>query len=81
LTDWRLYRKTISSNRKDLKEKSSLRLDCPVRAELALQLARAIQDVYRLRADSEAAKIGSDNTFLFDLLREARKDQRNARRA
>jgi hypothetical protein len=82
LTDWPVLQKNDKFRIvKTLKEKSSLRIDCPVRAALGLQLANAIQDVFRLRADSEAAKIGSDNTFLFDLLREARKDQRNARRA
>jgi hypothetical protein len=56
--------------------------NCPVRSELGSQLINVIQDVYRLRADSGAAKAGSDmQTALLDLLLRARQNQRNAQRA
>jgi hypothetical protein len=55
---------------------------CPVRTELGKKLANAIQDAYRLRADSEATQRGTDKqTALLDLLQKARQDQRNAQRA
>jgi hypothetical protein len=55
---------------------------CVERLELGLRLADAIAHVYRLRADSQAAKLESDKrAALFNLLQEARTDQRRAEHA
>jgi hypothetical protein len=57
-------------------------LHCPTRSELAARLSRIIQDVYRLRADSEAAKTRSEQqTALLNVLQKTRADQRVAQRA
>jgi hypothetical protein len=61
---------------------SSLPSYCAERAELGSRLATAIAYVYRLRADSQAAKLESDKrAALFNLLQEARTDQRRAEHA
>jgi hypothetical protein len=55
----------------------SLPNHCPVRTELGTQLVNAIQNVYHLRTDSEAAKPESDKqTALLDMLQKARQEQR-----
>jgi hypothetical protein len=56
--------------------------NCPVRADLGLQIADAVEDVYRLRADSLAATPGSEQqTAFLHLLQQARKDHFDAQRA
>jgi hypothetical protein len=65
-----------------IQEYSSVPDRCPVRAELALQLDKATEEVYRLRTDSEvAAKSGTENQIVpLEVLQQARQIQRNARR-
>ena len=55
---------------------------CLVRGKLRQELTNAIQNVYRLRTESQIAKPRSDEqTDVLNLLQKARDDQREARQA
>jgi hypothetical protein len=56
--------------------------DCTIRADLGLQIADAVQDVYRLRMNIETtASESASQIALLNLLHITRKDQRKALRA
>jgi hypothetical protein len=56
--------------------------DCAARVDFGLKLTQSIERVYRLRADVQAATVGSErHKALVVLLEQARADRRRAGRA
>jgi len=56
-----------------------MKTSCPVCVKLSEELTDVIQEVYRLRQQSQIAKPGSERqNAILNLLQEARRDQREA---